>query len=96
MRRRSRTDSNQPAIVKIFRSLGCSVQHLHTVGQGCPDILVGKLGVNLMVEIKDGSRGPSDRKLTIDEMNWHKEWSGQVCVIESDQDAIDLIAGLNR
>ncbi|MHA1483483.1 MAG: hypothetical protein ACTSQA_08650 [Candidatus Heimdallarchaeaceae archaeon] len=49
-----------------------------------------------MVEIKDGSRGPSDRKLTIDEMNWHKEWLGQVCVIESDQDAIDLIAGLNR
>ena len=37
-RRAPRIDANQPEIVKSFRKLGCTVQHLHMVGDGCPDL----------------------------------------------------------
>jgi Holliday junction resolvase len=70
MRRAARTDSNQTEIVAILRSLGCSVQMLHAVGAGCPDLLVGVAGQNLLIEIKDGSRKPSARRLTSDQGVW--------------------------
>lgn len=91
MRRIARIDGNQPEIVNAFRKLGCSVQHLHKLGQGCPDILVGYMDVNLLAEIKDGTRIPSERKLTKDESEWFENWRGQICIVESVSDAIDLI-----
>ena len=50
----ARVDANQPVIVAALRAIGATVQHLHAVGQGCPDILVGYDGVNFLMEIKDG------------------------------------------
>lgn len=47
MRRRAHTDRNQPAIVAALRGIGATVQPLHAVGQGCPDLLVGYRGVPL-------------------------------------------------
>lgn len=91
MRLRSRTDRNQGEIVKTFRSLGCSVQHLHTIGKGCPDVLIGYQGINLLVEIKDGTLKPSAKKLTVDEQKWHETWLGQVYVVDSSDSAIALI-----
>ena len=41
MRRIARVDRNQAEIVQALRSMGATVQHLHTIGKGCPDILVG-------------------------------------------------------
>lgn len=81
-----RADANQPEIVKAFRGFGYTVQHLHTVGKGCPDILAGKFGLNFLIEIKDGSKIPSQKKLTPDEQKWHKDWRGQVGIIESVDD----------
>jgi len=86
-----RTDANQVAIVGALRQLGATVQHLHTVGRGCPDILIGYRGVNLLAEIKDGSKIPSKRKLTPDEVNWHQAWRGQVAIINSVDEAIKLL-----
>ena len=82
----ARIDSNQPDIVKSFRKLGCSVQHTHMVGDGCPDIVVGFQGKNYMIEIKDGDKSPSKRRLTDDEQKWHDEWKGSVHIIESISD----------
>ena len=83
-----RVDANQSEIVKVFRSFGYTVQTLHTVGKGCPDILVGNAGGNFLVEIKDGSKFPSQRKLTPDEKEWHENWRGQVVIIESIKDVM--------
>lgn len=91
MRLRSRVDKNQGDIVRVFRSLGCSVQHLHTIGKGCPDILIGCEGINLLIEIKDGSLSPSAKRLTLDEQGWHDSWLGQVCIVDSNLDVINLI-----
>ena len=86
-----RTDANQVAIVETLRRLGATVQHLHTVGRGCPDILIGYRGVNLLAEIKDGDKSPSKRKLTPDEINWHQAWRGQVAIINNVDEAIKLL-----
>lgn len=81
--------------MKTFRSLGCTVQCLHEVGMGCPDILIGYKGINLLVEVKNGSALPSARKLTPPQQKWHGNWLGQVCIVKDDFEAITLIEGLN-
>lgn len=94
MRRAAKVDANQREIVAALRAAGCTVQHLHTVGKGCPDILVGYRGTNLLLELKDERKPKSARKLTPDEADWHAKWQGQVCVVESIDAALDLVAGL--
>ena len=89
--RAARVDANQPEVVAALRQMGCSVQPLHTVGKGCPDLLVGFRGVNVLIEVKDGSKPPSERKLTPDQVEWHREWNGQVAVAESVDDAIRIV-----
>lgn len=45
----ARADENQPAIVKAIRDRsGGEVQHLHMVGEGCPDIMVGLPGATIV------------------------------------------------
>ena len=85
---RARVDANQAALVKLFRKLGFSVQHLHAVGRGVPDLMLGAHGRNYLVEVKDGAKKPSDRKLNPAQVAWHAEWRGQVAVIESEESAL--------
>ena len=89
--RARRVDDNQAEIVSALRKVGATVQHLHTVGEGCPDILVGWRHQNLLFEIKDGSKVPSKPKLTPDEVEWHKRWKGVVYTIESLADALKVM-----
>jgi Holliday junction resolvase len=91
MRRRARIDANQPAIVKALREAGATVLHLHAVGQGCPDLLVGWKRKNYLLEIKDPTKKPSQRKLTEDEKVLHLCWQGQVDVVETPEEAIKVI-----
>ena len=86
-----RADTNQAAIVLELRKLGYSVQHLHTVGGGCPDIVVGYGGANYLFEIK--SRGG---KLTQDEAIFFEVWRGQVNVIYSVEDALAIMQKGNK
>lgn len=88
MRLRARTDANQKAIVKALRDFGCSVIHLHQLDKGVPDIAVGKNGVTLFMQIKDGSRPPSERNLTQDERDFCQEWRGHYAIVESIDDAL--------
>ena len=91
MRRAGRTDANQPLIVKALRDAGATVQHLHGIGQGCPDLLVGFCGNNFLMEVKDPTRKPSERRLTEDEEIWHDGWRGRVQVVESIAEALLVI-----
>lgn len=91
MRRAARIDSNQSEIVEKLRDCGYSVQILSTVGDGCPDILCGAHQINVILEIKDGSRKPSKQKLTPDEQKWHIAWKGQKAVVRSFEEAAAVI-----
>ena len=76
MRRAAKTDANQTRIVDALRKAGASVQSLAAVGDGVPDLLVGYKCETVLMEVKDGNKPPSERKLTPDQERWHAEWSG--------------------
>ena len=58
-----RADSNHAEIVGAFRSFGAAVVDVHSL-PGALDLLVGFGGRLVLVEVKDGSKPPSARKLT--------------------------------
>ena len=96
MRRASKVDENQREIVAALRGVGASVAPLHAVGKGVPDLLVGYRGVNLLLEVKDGDKAPSDRRLTPQQIEWHESWRGQKCVVLSADDALVAIGCRSR
>ena len=89
--RAAKIDANQNEIVDALRKIGCSVQILSSIGKGCPDILVGFKGLNLLMEIKDGNKPPGARNLTPDQVEWHGKWNGEVVIAESVDDAIQSV-----
>jgi hypothetical protein len=68
--------------------LRCSVLNLSQRGDGCPDILVGFNRRSLLVEIKDGSKKPSARVLTPDEIRFKESWKGSYALVESKAEAV--------
>ena len=85
--RAARVDRNQADIVDALKRAGVTVQHLHSVGGGCPDIIAGVRGVNYLIEIKH----PKDGSLTIPQVKWHSDWKGQVHIACSEEDALRIV-----
>lgn len=102
MRRAAKTDANQANIVGALLRCGARVQSLAAIGKGCPDLLVGinspTAGKSLvLMEIKDGAKVPSARKLTADQIEWHAQWAGwPVHVVESVEQALAVLAGMRK
>lgn len=92
----ARVDTNQKDIVQALRKVGAEVQPLHTVGKGCVDLLVAFRGAWFVGEVKDGNKPPSDRKLTPDEIEWHKRFSrvAPVHIWESTEEALKAIGAI--
>lgn len=66
--RARRVDANLTTIVKAYRKLGCKVH----VTNGDWDLTVQYGGVTDLVEVKDGDKPPSARKLTEHEEKTHE------------------------
>lgn len=94
MRRAAKTDRNQAEIVEALRAVGATVQLLHTVGNGCPDVVCGYRGKNYLFEIKDGERNRN--RLTLDEQLWIETWEGQVEVVCDPSDALTAIGAVDQ
>ena len=90
MRRAAKVDRNQAEIVAALRSAGVTVQPLHTVGDGCPDLLCGFRRHNFLLECKM----PGTGKLTPDQIEWHGGWKGQVIVVEDAEAALAVVMGM--
>jgi Holliday junction resolvase len=91
MRRAAKTDANQAEIVAAFRRLGWSVASLHRVGDGVPDLLVARGGINVLVEVKDGAKVPSARKLTPEQVEFFVSWRGRIEIVKTVDDVIALL-----
>jgi Holliday junction resolvase len=65
-----RVDSNQKEIVKAFKDLGCSVFDTSRVGQGFPDLLVGRNKKTVLVEIKSSEKAAFTTAQELFMMNW--------------------------
>jgi hypothetical protein len=70
VRRYPRKDVNHAETVKEFERLGAVVVDLSALGNGVPDLFVCLQNVCIPVEIKDGSKPPSKRELTADQIDW--------------------------
>lgn len=93
MRLRAKKDDNHNQIANAFRRLGWSWKDTHQLGDGFPDGVAGiggHYGINILVEIKDGAKTKSRRKLTTDEIEFHTIWTGPLRIIESIEDVVRL------
>lgn len=86
-----RVDANHSAVGRALQQAGCSVQSLAAVGSGVPDYLCAIGGLNFLVEVKDGTAVPSERRLTTHQVAWHKDWNAPVFVIKNAAQGIDLV-----
>ena len=80
----ARRDSNEPEIVQAYIAAGCTVVRLSA--KGCPDLLVGLHGVNYLIEVKE-DKG----KLTYDQIEFHETWGGQVAIVRTIEEALEVI-----
>ena len=85
MRRAMRVDANQEQIVSDLRARGAGVRVI-SQGDGIPDLLVGYKGYTILMEVKDGQKVPSARKLTPAEQKFFDDWQGGMLVIVNSVD----------
>lgn len=94
MRRAARRDENHGEIKDVFLSLDCSV--LDVAGIPCGfDLIVGYKTQAIAVEVKDGEKPPSARKLTPNEFEAHLNWRGPKAIVTTNDEAV-LVAKLLR
>jgi hypothetical protein len=87
-----RTDRNHAEIINALRKIpNLSVFSTHEVGKGFPDIVLGYKGVNYLIEIKDGNKPPSARKLTDAELQFHCNWKGQIKIVNNLDEVLNLL-----
>jgi len=91
MRYANRIDANQGRIVEALRGAGATVRII-SQGDGIPDLLVGYKGFTIIMEVKDGDKPPSARKLTEAEQKFFDEWTGGMLVIvKSVEEALETL-----
>jgi hypothetical protein len=90
-RRRGRVDGNQAKIVAGLRTIGAGVCSVAGVGDGFGDLVVGFRGRNYLLECKDPGQPPSKRRLTPKEETFHAEWPGQIAIVETVEEAIEVV-----
>lgn len=87
--RAARIDSNHAEIVSALRKMGCSVQSLARLGKGCPDLLIGYQGRNVVLEVK-ADKG----MLRAVQAVWRSNWRGHVAIVRSVEEAIAAVHGV--
>lgn len=83
-RRAAKRDNNERPIIDALRTAGASVEQLSK--KGVPDLLVGFQGRTYLMEVKD-TKG----KLTPDEDTWIGAWKGNVYIVRSIEEALEVI-----
>lgn len=67
-----RTDANHASIRTALRQCGWLVADLSAAGKGFPDLVAIRGGRTVFVEVKDGKKSPSARKLTPAQVELHE------------------------
>lgn len=83
---KKKVDSNQAQIIADLKKIGVSVLNLSRVGGGCPDILVGWQGKNILIEIKTAKGNLNDLQI-----EFFEQWKGQKFVCKSINEIIEII-----
>lgn len=90
MRRAARRDDNEKEVIAALREAGAYVKQIND--EGLFDLLVSYRGATLMIEVKDGAKPPSARRLTEAEQKFHDEWPGSdLYIVTSVEEAVALL-----
>jgi hypothetical protein len=82
-----RRDDNEAEIIDALKAIGCTVTQIDQP----VDLIVGYRTYNFLIEVKDGSKPPSRRQKTDSQKQFFKTWRGQVRVVETPEEAIELV-----
>jgi Holliday junction resolvase len=96
MRRAARVDGNHAEVVAALRKIGAAAFSTAAVGKGFPDLVVAFRGVNVLLEVKDGTLMPSHRELTAAEVEFVASWPGPVFVVTSAEEAVQVVVEAAR
>ena len=84
--------------MKALRSIGATVEPLHSVGSGVPDLLVGYRRRTYLLEVKDPARDSKQYRekndmaaLTPDQHDWFMRWQGHAMIVWSVEEAIEEV-----
>lgn len=91
MRKYARLDANHKDIVNVLKQCGCTVLSLASVGNGCPDLLIARNGKMALIEVKDGNKPPSERRLTPMEGEFIKNWNAPVYIVKNTDEALMVV-----
>jgi len=92
MRYAAKVDANHTDIVSVLRAAGATVHSMAALGGGFPDLLVGYRNKTALIEVKDGAKSPSKRKLTPDQRDFHANWTGgTLAIVDSPEAALRVL-----
>lgn len=96
--RRASKDKNHDPIVAVFRQAGNSVAELVSTGlPGWPDTVVGCVGVNHLVEIKNPETAYGRAGLNGNQTAFAQEWRGErVWTVSTTDEALALVQNWRR
>lgn len=94
MRHRATKDRNHGALKAAFEQLGCSVLDTHNTGiPGFPDVIVGVMSRNHLVELKNPQTRYGRAGLNSNQQAFAAEWRGGKLFCVS---SVDEVAALVR
>lgn len=91
MRRAARKDTNQSEIENALKKIGATYMDTSSVGRGFPDLVVGFRGRNYLIEVKDGEKCPSQRRLTKAQLKFHSYWQSDIFVIKDISELLSVL-----
>ncbi len=95
MRRAAKVDGNHAEVVQALRQAGIAVRSMAGVGDGFPDLLCAFRDTLVLLEVKDGSLPPSERKLTRQEAEFIAAWP-KTYVVTSGEEAVEVVVEAAR
>ncbi len=81
-------DENEPAIIAALETIGCTVYRIDVLA----DLLCGRGAANILLEIK--VPGKENRKDQQKQREAREAWNGQIAVVSSPLEAVDVVTRL--
>lgn len=97
-RSRSKRDGNHDELTKAFEALGCTVQDLSHAGvSGWPDVVVGCIGRNHLVEFKNPDTAYGRAGLNSNQREFAARWrGGQLFAVSTRDEVMALVQNWRR
>ena len=81
--RQYKLDANHREILAGLRAAGIVAYSIASAGDGIPDIIAGKAGVNYLLEVKGGMAKPTRK-----EAQFALTWPGQYAIVRNLDEAL--------